>query len=80
MDVAISKDVAPVIKDSMDLRRWGKTEKSKSGDYLLVISDYFKKIEQLLSNSRFIVDKAVDFKEFSSDEGMVRGRLLFLGG
>jgi hypothetical protein len=26
------------------------------------------------------MDKAVDFKEFSSDEGMVRGRLLFLGG
>ncbi len=46
----------------------------------MVISDYFKKIEQLLGNSRIIVDKAVDFKEFSSDEGMVRGRLLFLGG
>lgn len=26
------------------------------------------------------MDKAVEFKEFSSDEGMVRGRLLFLGG
>ncbi len=26
------------------------------------------------------MDKSVDFKEFSSDEGMVRGRLLFLGG
>ena len=57
-----------------------KTEKGKSGDYLLVIADYFKKIEQLIRNSRFIVEKAVDFKEFSSDEGMVRGRLLFLGG
>lgn len=33
-----------------------------------------------MSNSKLIVDKAVDFKEFSSDEGMVRGRLLFLGG
>ncbi len=46
----------------------------------MVIADYFKKIEQLFRNSRFIVDKTVDFKEFSSDEGMVRGRLLFLGG
>jgi len=46
----------------------------------LVIADYFKTIEQLLSSSKLIVDKAVDFKEFSSDEGMVRGRLLFLGG
>lgn len=26
------------------------------------------------------MDRAVDFKEFSSEEGMVRGRLLFLGG
>ncbi len=31
----------------------------------MVVADYFK---------------TVDFKEFSSDEGMVRGRLLFLGG
>lgn len=46
----------------------------------MVAADYFKKIEQLLSDSKIIVDKSVDFKEFSSDEGMVRGRLLFLGG
>jgi len=46
----------------------------------LVIADYFKTIEQLLNSSKLIVDKAVDFKEFSSDEGMVRGQLLFLGG
>ena len=30
--------------------------------------------------SKFIVDIKIDFKEFSSDEGMIRGRLLFLGG
>jgi len=46
----------------------------------LVVADYFKTIEQLLANSKLIVEKAVDFKEFSSDEGMVRGRLLFLSG
>jgi hypothetical protein len=46
----------------------------------LVVADYFKKIERLLGDSKLIVDKTVDFKEFSSDEGMVRGRLLFLGG
>jgi len=46
----------------------------------LVIADYFKTIDLLLSDSKLIVDKLVDFKEFSSDEGMVRGRLLFLGG
>ncbi|MCZ7382356.1 MAG: hypothetical protein O8C64_12405 [Candidatus Methanoperedens sp.] len=46
----------------------------------MVVADYFKTIEQLLSKSKLIVEKAVDFKEFSSDEGMVRGRLLFLSG
>ena len=46
----------------------------------MVISDYFKSIELLLSNSKLIADKTIDFKEFSSSEGMVTGRLLFLGG
>lgn len=46
----------------------------------MVITDYFKSIEQLLNDSAFIVDKSLDFKEFSSEEGMVRGKLLFLGG
>ncbi|MCZ7393538.1 MAG: DUF6516 family protein [Candidatus Methanoperedens sp.] len=46
----------------------------------MVVADYFKTVERLLSNSKLIVDKTVDFKEFSSDEGMARGRLLFLGG
>ncbi len=46
----------------------------------MVVADYFKTIEQLLGDSKLIVDKTVDFKEFTSDEGMVRGRLLFLGG
>ncbi len=46
----------------------------------MVISDYFRSIEQLITNSKLIEDKTIDFKEFSSDEGMSRGRLLFLGG
>ncbi len=46
----------------------------------MVVADYFKTIEQLLGDSKLIVDKTVDFKEFSSNEGMARGRLLFLGG
>jgi len=45
-----------------------------------VISDYFKSIEQLLNNSKLITDKTVDFKQFSNDEGMIRGQILFLGG
>ncbi len=46
----------------------------------MVIADYFKSIELQLSNSKLIADKTIDFKEFSSSEGMVTGRLLFLGG
>jgi len=46
----------------------------------LVITDYFGSIERLLNNSALIVDKKLDFKEFSSEEGMVRGSLLFIGG
>lgn len=46
----------------------------------MVISDYFISIEQLLKNSKLITDKTIDFKQFSSDEGMVRGQILFLGG
>jgi hypothetical protein len=45
-----------------------------------VIADYFGTIERLLNDSALIVDKKLDFKEFSSEEGMVRGSLLFLGG
>jgi hypothetical protein len=45
-----------------------------------VIADYFSSIERLLNNSALIVEKKLDFKEFSSEEGMVRGSLLFLGG
>ncbi len=35
---------------------------------------------QSILNSKLITDRTVDFKEFSNDQGMVRGRLLFLGG
>jgi len=40
--------------------------------YSLVVAIYFKTIEQLLSDFKLIVDKTVGFKEFSSDEGIVR--------
>lgn len=45
-----------------------------------MIAAYFESIERLLNDSALIVDKKLDFKEFSSEEGMVRGSLLFLGG
>ncbi|HUV82997.1 MAG TPA: DUF6516 family protein [archaeon] len=46
----------------------------------MVIADYFKTVEQKLNNLKLIVDKTIDFKEFSSNEGMIGGQLLFLGG
>ncbi|MCD4844586.1 MAG: DUF6516 family protein [Methanosarcinales archaeon] len=46
----------------------------------MVIADYFRSVEQILNNSRLIIDKSIEFTEFSSDEGMIRGRLLFMGG
>lgn len=46
----------------------------------MVIADYFKSVEQILNNSRLIIDKSIEFIEFSNDEGMVKGRLLFMGG
>ena len=46
----------------------------------MVIAHYFESIEHLLSNSKLITDKKIDFKEFGNEEGMVTGRLLFLGG
>ncbi len=45
-----------------------------------MISDYFKEIDLRLSNSSIVADKVADFREFSSEEGMLRGRLLFIDG
>ena len=45
-----------------------------------MIQDYFQKVEQRLSESEIIADKRVDYSEFSEDEGMLRGRLLFIDG
>jgi len=45
-----------------------------------VITEYFRSIEKLLNESTLIAEKNLDFKEFSSEEGMIRGKLLFLGG
>lgn len=45
-----------------------------------MISDYFKDIELLIRASEVVADKKIDFLEFSSSEGMVRGRLLLVDG
>jgi len=45
-----------------------------------VISDYFRNVELRIRNAEIIADKRVDFSEFGPDEGMLRGRLLFVDG
>lgn len=45
-----------------------------------MISDYFRNVELRIRNAEIIADKKVDFSEFGPDEGMLRGRLLFVDG
>ena len=40
-----------------------------------MISDYFDLVER-----KIIVDRSLDFKIFSYDEGMIRGKIVFLNG
>ncbi|MEN4017429.1 MAG: DUF6516 family protein [Methanobacterium sp.] len=46
----------------------------------MIISDYFKEVEQKIVETKIIAEKKIDYKEFSSDEGMIRGKLLFING
>ena len=45
-----------------------------------MISDYFKEVELRIINAEIVADKKVNYSEFSPDEGMLRGRLLFVDG
>jgi len=45
-----------------------------------LIFGYFREVELRLKNTEIIADKSIDLREFSSTEGMLRGRLLFLDG
>lgn len=45
-----------------------------------MISDYFRDVELRIRNAEIIADKKVDFSEFGPNEGMLRGRLLFVDG
>lgn len=54
-------------------------EEGKSGAFLL-ISDYFDEVESRLKRSEIVADKSIDLREFSPQEGMLRGRLLLVDG
>jgi len=45
-----------------------------------LFSDYFKDVERKIKKTEIIAEKNIDCKEFSSDEGMIRGKLLFING
>ena len=45
-----------------------------------MIFGYFKEVELRIKNAEIIADKSIDLREFSSTEGMLRGRLLFVDG
>ncbi len=45
-----------------------------------MISDYFKEVERRIEETKIIAERDIDYKEFGSDEGMIRGKLLFITG
>lgn len=45
-----------------------------------MIQDYFRIVGKRILESRIVEDKSIDYREFSTDEGMIRGRLLFIDG
>lgn len=45
-----------------------------------MISDYFQNIERKILETEIVAEKWIDYREFSADEGMLRGKLLFLDG
>lgn len=45
-----------------------------------MISDYFRIVDFRLIDAEIITDKKVSYSEFSPDQGMLRGRLLFIDG
>jgi hypothetical protein len=45
-----------------------------------LISNYFKKVEHGIEETKIIAEREIDYKEFGGDEGMIRGKLLFING
>ena len=45
-----------------------------------MISDYFQMVEKKTSETRIIAEKAIDFREFDIDEGLLKGKILFIDG
>jgi hypothetical protein len=56
-----------------------RDKEGKSGTVFL-ISDYFREVERRIKDAEIVADKSIDFREFSTMEGMLRGRLLFVDG
>jgi len=45
-----------------------------------LISDYFLAVEKKTTEMTIIADRAIEFREFEIDEGLLKGRILFIDG
>ncbi|MBN2543154.1 hypothetical protein JXI42_09850 [bacterium] len=45
-----------------------------------MISRYFERVRKKIRDTAIVIDENIDYKEFSSDEGMIRGELLLING
>ncbi|HHW45094.1 hypothetical protein GFC01_11895 [Desulfofundulus thermobenzoicus] len=45
-----------------------------------MILTYFRRVERRIANIKIISDKKIDFKEIDSDEGLIRGTIVFING
>lgn len=46
----------------------------------MVVTDYFEKVRAILNSSKIIHETHVDFLDFDSFSGMIRGQIIFIGG
>lgn len=46
----------------------------------MLIFDYFEEIKLAINRSKIIIDEQINLREFDVNEGMVYGRILFVGG
>jgi hypothetical protein len=45
-----------------------------------LISDYFQVVEKKTSEMKIIAERAIEFREFDIDDGLLKGKILFIDG
>jgi hypothetical protein len=70
-----------VVGSSTRIRKSQREDRaSKSGAFVLSVLDYFEEVKRAIDNSKTVVESNIEYKEFSEEEGMIRGRVLFING